>query len=209
MEPKVFLVVLSALIVSASAQIFRLPEKRACERRKVHFERFGKRYHFSWLEVGRDTKFDWEGARNYCRRFCMDSISFESPREYRTFQNIIKTENIPYIWTGGRKCNFDGCDRPDLQPAIVNGWYWAPIGKKIPAKNKCPFCDWSNTGGIKEAQPDNREFRESRNGNDEACIAVLNNFYNDGISWHDVACGHVKPIICQDSQPLLDFVDVI
>ena len=23
---------------------------------------------------------------------------------------------------------------------------------------------------------------------DEACLAVLNNKYNDGISWHDVAC---------------------
>ena len=37
------------------------------------------------------------------------------------------------IISGGRKCNFEGCDRPDLQPAIINGWYWAPIGKKIPA----------------------------------------------------------------------------
>ena len=33
----------------------------------VHESRFGKSYHFSWLAAGRDTKMDWEGARNYCR----------------------------------------------------------------------------------------------------------------------------------------------
>ncbi len=27
-------------------------------------------------------------------------------------------DNVPFIWTGGRKCNFDGCDRPDLQPGL-------------------------------------------------------------------------------------------
>jgi hypothetical protein len=39
-------------------------------------------------------------------------------------------------------------------------------------------------------QPDNRE------GN-EFCLAVLNNFYLDGIKFHDVACNHLKPIICE------------
>ena len=41
-----------------------------------------------------------------------------------------------------------------------------------------------------EAQPDNRD------GN-EICIGVLNNFYADGIKWHDVACHHKKPTICE------------
>jgi len=40
------------------------------------------------------------------------------------------------------------------------------------------------------AQPDNRE-------GDEGCLAVLNNFYNDGIRFHDVSCHHRKPIICE------------
>ncbi|ROT65941.1 hypothetical protein C7M84_016068 [Penaeus vannamei] len=31
----------------------------------------------------------------------------------------------------------------------------------------------------------------------EFCLAVLNNFYNDGIRWHDVACHHEKPIVCE------------
>ena len=44
----------------------------------------------SWIELGLDEKFEWEDARNYCRRFCMDSITFDSPREYRFFKNLIK-----------------------------------------------------------------------------------------------------------------------
>ena len=36
---------------------------------------------------------------------------------------VLEREDIPYIWTGGRKCNFRGCDREDLQPAIENGSY--------------------------------------------------------------------------------------
>ena len=145
-------------------------------------QRFGKKYHLSWLEHGLDRKFEWEEARNYCRKFCMDSVTFDSPREYRYFKNLIKKgkscikimlnlmkyyhihkqshftidyftifcnnlDDIPYIWTGGRKCNFRGCDRKDLMPTIINGWFWAPTNKKIPAKNKCRVCDWSRTGG--------------------------------------------------------------
>ena len=40
---------------------------------------------------------------------------------------------------------------------------------------RCRYCEWSNTGAIGEAQPDNREQRQG--GSDEACIGVLNNFY--------------------------------
>lgn len=30
------------------------------------------------------------------------------------------------------------------------------------------------------------------------CLAILNNVYNDGIKWHDVACSHTKPTICEE-----------
>ena len=33
-------------------------------------------------------------------------------------------------------------------------------------------------------QPDNREATQ-QGGEEEACMAVLNNFYGDGIKWHD------------------------
>jgi len=194
----------SLLLGSARGQIFRLPEAKACENRIIHADRFGKAYHFSWLEAGVNSKWDWEGARNYCRRFCMDSISIGSRAESDWVNNVIQRGDVPYIWTGGRKCNFKGCDRPDLQPVIKNGWYWASTGDRIPSPSRCKWCYWSNTGGLRRPQPDNREALENRG--DEACIGILNNFYKDGIKWHDIECRHKKPVICQDSDELLDFI---
>ena len=125
----------------------------------------------------------------------MDSISIETKAEKNWVKSLIKKEDLHYIWTGGRKCNFkgnfnfsmvklqcdlffllQGCDRKDFQPIIENGWYWAPTGKRIPAPRKCGHCEWSNTGGLEERQPDNREQRQG--GKDEACIGILNNVYN-------------------------------
>ena len=57
---------------------------------KVHLERHGKKYHFSWLEVGENRKFTWEQARNYCRRFCMDAISIQSVAEYNTVKEQLR-----------------------------------------------------------------------------------------------------------------------
>ena len=108
-------------------------------------------------------------------------------------KNLIDDEDLHYIWTGGRKCNFkgefcfahtrlcdcvtvSGCERKDFQPTIENGWYWAPTGKRIPAPKKCGYCEWSHTGGLRRSQPDNRE--QKQGGNEEACIGILNNVYN-------------------------------
>ncbi len=66
----------------------------------IHEEKFGKNYHFSWLAVGKDTKWDWEGARNYCRRFCMDSVAIGSKEENTWIKGVLKQMNIHYIWTG-------------------------------------------------------------------------------------------------------------
>ncbi|CAG0924333.1 unnamed protein product [Notodromas monacha] len=52
-------------------------------------------------------------------------------------------------------------------------------------------------------QPDNREGGES-------CIAMLNpSIYNESsgqFKWHDIACGHQKHVICEDSESLLGYV---
>ena len=42
-------------------------------------------------------------------------------------------------------------------------------------------------------------------GKSESCLAVLNNFYSDGVSWHDVACHHQKRIVCEDVEGHLQF----
>ena len=78
----------------------------------IHATRFNKKYHFSWLAVGKNSKWDWEGARNYCRKFCMDSITIESKQEKDWVKNLIRKENLHYTWTGGRKCNFKGNAAP-------------------------------------------------------------------------------------------------
>jgi hypothetical protein len=143
--------------------------------RNATYPGYSKKYHFSWLEVGKDTKFGWEEARNYCRRFCMDSVSILSTDEMNLIEGVLRQDVLRYIWTGGRKCNFRGCDRRDLMPNIVNGWFWAANRTRIPAKQNCKFCRWSPTGAAMLPQPDNREQREG--GQDEACIALLNNFY--------------------------------
>ena len=64
---------------------------------KIHLERHGKRYHFSWLEVGKDTKFEWEEARNYCRRQCMDSVSIRSKAEMNTIKQALRRDVLRYI----------------------------------------------------------------------------------------------------------------
>ena len=70
--------------------------------------------------------------------------------------------------------------------------------KFAPSNSNTGFHDWSHTGGNGARQPDNREGGES-------CMAVLNNFYNDGVKWHDVACHHEKPIICEDVEGHLQY----
>lgn len=132
-------------------------------------------------------------------------MSIETQEEARFITDSLQKGNVRYIWTSGRKCNFDGCNRPDLQPAIINGWFWSGSNQRIPPTNLTVSWrgDWSHTGGSGVAQPDNREFSET--GTDESCIAILNNFYQDGVKWHDVACNHVKPWICEDSDELLNF----
>merc|ERR1711971_973351 len=45
-------------------------------------------------------------------------------------------------------------------------------------------------------QPDNRAAGENP-PHPEVCLGILNNFYADGIKWHDVACHHKKPTVCE------------
>ena len=92
--------------------------------------------------------------------------------------------NVPYFWTSGRLCDFDGCDRPDFFPKNINGWFWSANQARLaPTDSRSAFHDWSGTGGFTPArpQPDNRE-QVQQGGESESCLAVLNNFYGDGES---------------------------
>ena len=43
----------------------------------------------------------------------------------QTNQRWCFSGNVPYFWTSGRLCDFDGCDRPDFFPKNINGWFWS------------------------------------------------------------------------------------
>ncbi|XP_049812538.1 uncharacterized protein LOC126259649 [Schistocerca nitens] len=208
MVRRLLLLVLMAAMGAAQRRL-ALPDPRSCANRVRHSTYRDARgvahaYFFSW-EHGptRSLEVDWLDARNICRRHCMDAVSLETPQENEFIKQRIARGNVRYIWTSGRKCNFAGCDRADLQPANINGWFWSGSGAKIGPTNQRNTGDWSYTGGFGQAQPDNREAAQ---GNDESCLSILNNFYNDGVKWHDVACHHVKPFVCEDSDELLNFV---
>jgi len=189
------------------------PDGKLCEERvnKGGVQRFnGHLYWFSWQDNDgsvRNAKWDWFNARNYCRKRCMDLVSFETKEEYDWVKGFINV-NVPYFWTSGRLCDFDGCDRPDFFPKNINGWFWSANQARLaPTDSRTAFHDWSATGGFSPSpkpQPDNRE-QTQLGGESESCMAVLNNFYGDGIKWHDVACHHEKPIICEDVEGHLAF----
>lgn len=192
---------------TAAQRRLALPDPRSCANRVRHATYRDARgvahsYFFSWEhQPTKSLEVDWLDARNICRRHCMDAVSLETPQENEFIKQRISRGNIRYIWTSGRKCNFAGCDRPgetlwlwvrnslklnrklfstDLQPPNENGWFWSGSGVKIGPTTQRNTGDWSYTGGYNQAQPDNREAAQ---GNDESCLSILNNFYNDGLKW--------------------------
>ena len=55
----------------------------------------GHLYWFSWQDNDPSvagTKWDWFNARNYCRKRCMDLVSFETREEYEWVKGFINGE---------------------------------------------------------------------------------------------------------------------
>ncbi|ERL87951.1 hypothetical protein D910_05339 [Dendroctonus ponderosae] len=227
---KSILVLMAVAYVSADLPAGRslaAPDVQLCQRRSIHeLGPDGKGYFFSWRDPALATaQYDWLDARNYCRRQCMETISLETSVENEWIkERLVKDKvrlvsgsdtrglvklglQVKYIWTSGRKCDFKGCDRPDLLPNEVNGWFWTATLEKLAPATQRDQNDWSPTGGIGKPQPDNREPQQG--GAEENCLAVLNQFYNDGVHWHDVACHHVKPFVCEENPELARLVPFI
>ena len=80
----------------------------------------------------------------------MDLVSLETPTEEELIREFLRKRDLPYVWTSGRLCNFKGCDREDLQPVAVNGWFWSGSGVKMAPTNSTPpgwtSQPWSFTG---------------------------------------------------------------
>jgi len=203
------------------------PVLEECQKRISHMQWGGHNYFLSWREPWHKFEdWDWFNGRNFCRDRCMDLVSFDKPGEHRLFSAIARQDNVSSIYTSGRKCNFKGkgCDAEHLQPININGWFWAGAGNtRIPKTDESdPTAFWSTTGESGAPQPDNFEgIKEGpiqtefdigvtieglQEYHDEACLAVLNNKYRDGIKWHDVACHFRSVIVCEDSDQLIALV---
>ena len=73
-----------------------------------------------------------------------------------------------------------------FQPYNINGWFWAAtLGTmgQTNVFNGRKFNGWSGTGPSGRAQPDG--ILKQDGFGEQACMAVLDNFFNDGLSWHD------------------------
>ncbi|KAK7074782.1 Lectin C-type domain [Halocaridina rubra] len=127
-------------------------------------------YHYSWLHDGKKEYIQSEAAA-YCNSLGTGwaPVNIESQEENAFVSGVIKSHRLDWLWTGGQK---DG-----------SCWKW-------PSGSSFDGFGWSHTGGFHSPQPDNREGNEN-------CLAILNDFYRDGIKWHDVACYHEKPTICE------------
>ena len=91
------------------------------------------------------------------------SIYAETEQENNFIKQRMIKGRTRFVWTSGRKCNFNGCNgRSDLQPAIVKGWFWSGSGVRLGHSTSKDGQervegDWSLTGGADEPQPDNRQ----------------------------------------------------
>jgi len=184
-----------------------LPEARLCAERKKkvgHKALGGKSYWFSWdssEEVLKNARWNWFTARNYCRKRCMDLISIESQQEMNNLGGVMNQGNVREVWTSGRLCDkeVDGCDQPRFQPYNIRGWFWAATLQGMGETNVYNgrrFNGWSQTGQKNKAQPDG--ILKADGFGDQACTALLDNFFNDGLSWHDTKCNDRRHIICED-----------
>lgn len=127
-----------------------------------------------------NKRVDWLEGRNLCREYCMDLVAVDSQEENNLIFRLIQTNDVPYIWTAGRLCDFKGCEgRRDLEPKNLRGWFWSSTREKIQATDVIPngwgYNPWSQTGHKKTKQPDNAEF--DINQTTESCLSVLNNVY--------------------------------
>jgi len=189
-----------------------LPEAQPCavRKNKVGATQFqDKTYWFSWQsdeEVLRKAKWNWFTARNYCRKRCMDLVSFETEAEWDWVMSFMRGAGITELWTAGRLCDAEvnGCDAPHYQPLNINGWFWAStlvqmlptnrtVGLNADGVRVIGVNEWAKTGPKGLPQPDG--FTPVGGLGEEPCMAVV-----DG-AWHDTSCHNRRAIVCEDLPP--------
>lgn len=203
----------SVVAQEGGGRLLSLPELEFCKSRPKQWQFGNHWYFFSWDQDHVDLKgrkVDWLEARNQCRKRCMDAVGIESVAENDMIFDFVAQRNLSYIWTSGRLCDFSPCEeRTDLKPINVLGWFWSNTNTKMAPTNSTPSGwvaqPWSPKGHFGGPQPDNAEYEINQTS--ESCMGVLNNIYQDGIKWHDIACYHKKPFVCEDNDLLLKYVE--
>merc|ERR1711970_15709 len=137
---------------------------------KGNYEWNGKRFLLTW-RTGRNN-FAWNEGVSYCRSQGMKLISLDSREKADHFLNLVGKERAEYFWAGGEVSS-------DSQTLT-----WQNGRTESISKGQHP---WSFTGRT-GPQPDGGE----------RCLAILNNVYRDGVKFHDVACHHRKPVVCEE-----------
>jgi len=128
------------------------------------------------------SSFQQHEAKAYCESMGMEPVSLDTPAKQDNFNRLIAQDAQRYFWTGGEV---------DHANEIVS---WNNRNAKPIRFSESAH--WSHTGGADLPQPDNRAAGENP-PHPEVCLGILNNFYADGIKWHDVACHHKKPTVCE------------
>lgn len=131
------------------------------------------------------ASFQQSDAKEYCNSMGMEAVSLDSPEKQDEFNRLIAQDAQRFFWTGGV-----------VDHAQKTVFWNNPSGTPIPFSQSA---HWSHTGGAGVPQPDNRAAGEVPS-TPEVCLGILNNFYADGIKWHDVACHHKKPTVCEPRQ---------
>ena len=161
-----------------------LPDANLCAVRKQkggHFTFNRKSYWISWASdelTLRNARWNWFTGRNYCRKMCMDMVSFETVEEHNFVRDLMATSNVRDVHTAGRLCDaeVEGCNQTRFQPLTINGWFWASTLKMMPPTNVISnrfFNNWAASGPNGRAQPDGA-IRADGFGS-EACMALINN----------------------------------
>ena len=105
-----------------------------------HFAFNRKSYWFSAASdetTLRNARWNWFTGRNYCRKMCMDMVSFESQAEQDFVEDLMERTNVPNLHLAGRLCDaeVEGCNQTRFQPLNINGWFWASTLKMMPPTN--------------------------------------------------------------------------
>lgn len=182
-----------------------LPEPLQCSQRTFKagaLEFQNKTYWFNWHSNERvltDARWNWFTARNYCRKMCMDLVSFENQAEWDLVRNFMSGAGVKEIWTAGRLCDSEvtGCEADHYKPLNINGWFWASTLVKMLPTNRIVdgvtvrgVNEWALTGSKGLPQPDG--FTPQGGLGEEPCMAVIEG------KWHDTSCHERRLVVCED-----------